>query len=570
MRRLLALLSLASGLTLLQVQAPALVSASAAPTDSAPAVPKAPAPMPALRKNGAVVQMLVDGKPFVMLAGELHNSSASSSEYMKPIWKKLAAMNLNTVIGTVSWELLEPQEGRFDFALVDDQIRQARVNNMRLVLIWFGTWKNAVASYVPMWVKTDLKRFPRVRSKDGVSQEELTPLGEESLKADATAYGALMRHIRAFDPQHTVIMMQVENETGKLHDSRDRSVLAEAAWKRPVPSALIDYLSENRARLHPELTRLWGANGFKTSGTWPEVFGASPQADEIFMAWHIARYVGKVTEAGKAELPIPMYANAWLVQNEKQTPGGYPSGGPNPHVHDIWRAAAPQIDLLAPDIYLPDFKGVCAQFTRNGNPLFIPETRASVPNLIWALGQHAALGYSPFGIDSLPDGTALGPAYRTLGSMIPVITKHQAEGSVTAVVQDAADQRNQEITIGGYRLSFTFSAGGRGAAQAQPATAASGGTGGSGMQQDNRSFALIINVAPDEYVIAGQGFSLTFAPDTPGPRIAGIGTIDEGRYENGAWIPGRRINGDENGGGTRMQMRGQGIQIQKIKLYRYE
>jgi hypothetical protein len=570
MRHFLALLSLASGLTLLQVQAPAPVSAAAAPTGLGPAVASAPAPMPAIGKNGAVAQMMVGGQPFIMLAGELHNSSASSSEYMKPIWKKLAGMNLNTVIGTVSWELLEPHEGRFDFALVDDQIRQARANHMRLVLIWFGTWKNAVASYVPMWVKTDLKRFPRVQSKDGVGQEELTPLGEESLKADAKAYGALMRHIRAFDPQHTVIMMQVENETGKLHDSRDRSALAEAAWRSPVPPALMNYLSENRARLHPELTRVWGSNGFKTSGTWPEVFGAGLQADEIFMAWHIARYVGKVTEAGKAELPIPMYANAWLVQNENQAPGGYPSGGPNPHVHDIWRAAAPQIDLLAPDIYVPDFKGVCAQFTRNGNPLFIPEARASVPNLIWALGQHAALGYSPFGIDSLPEGTALAAAYRTLAGMIPVIAKYQTEGRVTAVVQDSADQRNQEIAFGGYRLSFTFSTGGRGSPQAQPQAAASGGTGGFGTQQDNRSFALIINVAPDEYVIAGQGFSLTFAPDTPGPTVAGIGTIDEGRYEKGVWIPGRRINGDENGGGTRMQMRGQGIGIQKINLYRYE
>jgi len=524
----------------------------------------------------------VDGKPFIMLSGELHNSSASSSEYMKPIWKKLAAMNLNTVIGTVSWELLEPQEGKFDFTLVDDQIRQARAHNMRLVLIWFATWKNAVASYIPMWVKTDLKRFPRVQSKDGIGQEELTPLGAESLAADAKAYRALMRHIRAFDPQHTVIMMQVQNETGKLHDSRDRSPLAEAAWNQPVPSALMNYLSENKAKLAPELTKVWGANGFKTSGTWPEIFGSAPEADEIFMAWYIARYVGKVTEAGKAELPIPMYANAWLVQGSPI--GRYPSGGPNPQVHDIWRAAAPQLDLLAPDIYVPDFKGTCANFTRNGNPLFIPEARASVPNLIWAIGRHAALGYSPFGIENLPEDTPLGPAYKALAGMIPVLTKYQADGKVTAVVQDAADQRTQEISFGGYKLTFALSAGGRGMPQAQTAQPAAGGrgmpqaqgqtaqpaAGGRGMPQQNLGFALIINTAPDEFLLAGQGFSLTFAPDTPGLKIAGIGTIDEGRYEKGVWIPGRRINGDENGGGTRMQMRGQGIGMQKIKLYRYE
>ena len=531
---------------------------------AAPQAATAPAPIPAIRTNGAVKQMMVDGKPFLMLSGELHNSSASSVEYMKPIWKKLEAMNLNTVIGTVSWELLEPREGKFDFTLVDDQIRQARAHNMRLVLIWFATWKNAVASYVPIWVKTDLKRFPRVQSKDGISQEELTPLGDDSMRADAKAYRELMRHIHAVDPQHTVIMMQVENETGKLHDSRDRSPLAEAAYKNPVPAELMSYLSENQAKLAPELRTIWGANGLKTSGTWSEVFGSDPAGEEIFTAWYIARYVGRVVEAGKAELPIPMYANTWLSQGPQQI-GQYPAGGPNPWVHDIWRAAAPKLDLLAPDIYSPDFKGMCASFTRNGNPLFIPEARASVPNLIWAIGQHAALGYSPFGIEDLPEGTPLGAAYKDLGGMIPIITKYQAEGQVTAVVQDQADQRSQEISFGGYKLVFSFSASGRGAQTQAPAA-----PGGLGMSQDNRGYALIVNIAPDEFLIAGQGVSVSFAPETPGPKIAGIGYIDEGRYERGAWIPGRRINGDEDGGGTRMSTRGQGIGIQKIKLYRYE
>jgi len=535
-----------------------------APSVAAPAAAGAPVPMPAIQTNGSVKRMTVDGRPFLMLSGELHNSSASSIEYMKPIWKKLEAMNLNTVIGTVSWELLEPREGKFDFTLVDDQIRQARAHNLRLVLIWFATWKNAVASYVPLWVKTDTKRFPRVQSNRGVSQEELSPFGEESMRADAKAFRELMRHIRIADPQHTAIMMQVENETGKLHDSRDRSALAEAAYKQPVPPGLMSYLSQNKATLAPELTKVWGAGGFRTSGSWPEVFGSDPAGEEIFTAWYIATYVGKVAEAGKTELPIPMYANAWLAEGPQQI-GQYPAGGPNPWVHDIWRAAAPKLDLLAPDIYAPDFKGVCANFTRNGNPLFIPEARASVPNLVWAIGRHAALGYSPFGIESLPEDTPLAAAYKTLRELIPVITRYQAEGKVTAVVQDQVDQRSQEISFGGYKLSFSFSAGGRGAQTQAPAAPA-----GLEASQDNRAFALIINTAPDEFVIAGQGVGLTFAPDTPGPKIAGIGYIDEGRYERGVWIPGRRINGDENGGGTRMSIRGQGIGIQKIGLYRYE
>jgi hypothetical protein len=535
-----------------------------APAQTPPASAAAPkaAPMPAVRKNGAVTQMIVDGKPFLMLSGELHNSSASSIEYMKPIWKKLAAMNLNTVIGTVSWELFEPQEGRYDYALVDDQIRQARAHNMRLVLIWFGTWKNANFSYVPMWVKTDLKRFPRVQSKDGVNQESLTPLGENSLAADAKAYGALMRHIRAVDPRHTVIMMQVENETGMLGDSRDRSPLAEAAWNKPVPAALMSYLSENKAKLLPELTKVWGASGFKTSGTWPEVFGTDAYADEVFSAWHIGRYVGKVAEAGKAELPIPMYANAWLVQREGQLPGGYPSGGPVSRVMDIWKAAAPQLDLLAPDIYLPDFKGVCASYTRSGNTLFIPEARASVPDLFWAVGQHAALGYAPFGIDSLNEDHPIGAAYKALAGMIPVLAKYQADGKVTVVAQQ--DQPAEAISFGGYKLTFNFSSG-RPPQQppaAQPQVP--------GQPRANRPFALIVATAPDEFLIVGQGLNVSFAADSPGPKIAAIGIIDEGRYEKGSWISGRRINGDESNGGNRMQFRGQEIGMQKIKLYRHD
>ncbi len=235
------------------------------------------APLPQVRQNGAVKHLYVDNEPYIMLTGELHNSSASSVDYMKPIWDNLAAMHLNTVIGTASWELVEPEEGRFDFSLVDAQLKEARQRSMRLVLIWFATWKNASSNYVPHWVKADPKRFPRMVFKPqpaggrrmgvpgGIGP--LSPLGEAMLKADATAFRALMRHIKSVDPQHTVIMMQVENEAGSLGDSRDRSPLAEAAWARPVPGDMMDYFNKNKATLLPEMQEVWGRNGYKTSGT---------------------------------------------------------------------------------------------------------------------------------------------------------------------------------------------------------------------------------------------------------------------------------------------------------------
>lgn len=278
------------------------------------------------------------------------------------------------------------------------------------------------------------------------------------------------------------------------------------------------------------------------------------------MAWHVGRYIGKVAEAGKTELAIPMYANAWLVQNAEQLPGGYPSGGPVSRVMDIWKAAAPQLDLLAPDIYVPDFKGVCASFTRNGNPLFIPEARASVPNLFWAIGQHAALGYSPFGIENLAEDHPLGKAYEVLGGMIPMLTKYQAEGKVIPVMQGA--ERTQSISFGGYKMAIAFGGGGRGAGGGAPPPATP-------PTQEPAGYGLIVNTAPDEFLFVGTGMTVTFATDSPGPKFAGIGIIDEGRFQGGKWIPGRRINGDESGSGNRLSVRTLDLAM-KIKLYRHD
>ncbi len=357
-----------------------------------PAHDAAASGLPHLEKNGQTLQLLVDGRPYLMLAGELHNSSASSPAYMKPVWDKLAGLNVNTVIGTASWELVEPVEGQFDFTAVDAQVRSAGEHGMRLVLIWFGTWKNASSSYAPLWVKRNARRFPIASTKSGAGSfmgmpvDSLSAFGQATIAADARAFRALMRHLRESDPRHTVIMVQVENEAGLLGDSRDRSPLAEEAWSMPVPRELLDYLEQHKSRLLPEVSRVWEARGSKRAGTWPQVFGTDPAAEEIFMAWNIGRAVEKVAEAGKSELLIPMYANAWLGPQPRQSlPGQYPSGGPVAGMLDIWRAAAPHLDLFAPDIYVADFQGVCDLYTRSGNPLFIPEARPNIPNLFWAV-----------------------------------------------------------------------------------------------------------------------------------------------------------------------------------------
>ncbi len=577
-------------------------------------------PPPQIRQNGAVKQMFVDGKPLIMLSGELHNSSASSIEYMKPIWDKLAAMHLNTVISTVSWELTEPEEGKFSFDLVDAQIEEARKRGMRLVVIWFASWKNGESTYPPLWVKSNPRTFPvqqrkpRAEGRSGMffggdRTLPLSPLGEASMLAEARAFRALMRHIREIDPQHTVIMMQVDNEIGLLGDSRDRSKLADAAWAKPVPAELMEYLARNKATLLPEMQELWGRNDYRASGTWAEIFGKDEWAEEAFMAWHYARYIEKVIREGKAELNIPMYVNAWLgPQPGAALPGSWPSGGPVARVMDVWRAGAPSVDLFAPDIYVQDFKGTCALYARSGNPLFIPEARDQVGNLFWALGHHSALGWAVFGIEDLSAESQVARAYGALGEMVPQLAEWQAAGKVAgALLLDG--EESQVLSMGGYKVTLSrprrrgpggapapaaaagnasVQAGQPTATQAAPApgspassaapagaptTAAPAPLGAGGvssgsraMPEDTRPFGLVINTAPDEFLLIGSNLSLSFAVDSPEPKNVAVGTIDEGRYVTGRWVPGRRLNGDEG----RPSLRSGSIGMLKIRLFQYE
>jgi beta-galactosidase GanA len=296
--------------------------------------------LPHLEKRGVATQLIVDNKPFLILGGELHNSSSSSVDHMKPVWPQLAAMHLNTVLLPVAWETIEPEEGKFDFRCVDGLLEGARENNLKLVFLWFGTWKNTYSSYVPAWVKTDTERFPRVQTSDGRGTERLSPFSTAARDADARAFAKLMRHLREADGErHTVLMVQVENEVGVIPESRDHSAAANAAFAGAVPSALMSFLQKHRTALDPEFCAVWERAGGKTAGTWQEVFGGGSLTNDLFMAWHYATFIEHVTATGKAEYPLPMFANAALIRPNYE-PGQYNSGGPLPHSMDVWHAAA--------------------------------------------------------------------------------------------------------------------------------------------------------------------------------------------------------------------------------------
>jgi len=501
-----------------------------------------------------------------MLGGEVSNSIASNLDSIRPAWPKLAAMHINTVLTPVSWELLEPQEGKFDFSLVDGQIRDARSNNLRLVLLWFGSWKNSVSTYAPLWVKKDTKRFPLLVDENGNTLNMLSVFPESNWKADAKAYAALMRHLREVDSQtRTVLIMQVENEVGIRGALRDHSPEADKALNGPVPKQLMEYLVKHRDALVPEFRKQWENAGGKTSGTWTEVFGKGRRFDGIFMAWRYASYMDKVAAAGKAEYPLPTFVNAALGDQV----GQYSSGGPLWDVINVWQAAAPNIDMLSPCTYWSKFTEWCARYDRSGNPLFIPETRADPGQAFYAIGRHALIGFSPFGIERSADpNSPLSRAYDVLSQLAPMILEAQAKGAIASVGLDQ-ETSSDKVQLGGYTFEVrpvgmrSTSAppsgqpgtepGGRGGAVpaeqsgAPPSARGSSAAGIPGMvpAAPIPSYALILSTVPDQFIVAGAGIQMTFQPIGPGPRIAAIGTAEEGKYVGGRWVPGRRLNGDD-------------------------
>ena len=581
---------------------------------------------PHLEARHGARQLIVDGKPFLVLSGELGNSAASSRAWMKPIWTQLAQRNLNTVIASITWQMIEPVEGQFDFSSVDNCIEDARSNNLHLVFLWFASWKNGQSSYPPDWVKQDAKRFPWIKDSAGQTLNVLSTFGDELCKADAKAFAALMRHIREVDgKQHTVLMMQVENEVGTVNDSRDRSPAANAAYAAPVPRDLMNYLIKHRATLAPELLEVWAANGNKTSGSWEEVFGPGKPpgvklygddltqelkdkywrqqiwaSDLFFMAWRYAMFLNKVAAAGKAEYDIPMYANAWLQQPGCPRPGEFPSGGPVPQVNDIWRFGAPSIDFLAPDLYLSQFDETCARYTRNGNPLFIPEanTGGQAPaNAITCLIKYNGIGFSPFGIErdraggrggfggrggqvpstndvpTAPPPDAFAQTYALLQYLAPVILENQGRGTI-AFLKDTTDTNApvQEVKLGDYILNIKYGAntdsgrGGRGGFGG----GFGGFGGGGGTTATNVSpLRMVINTGPGAYVFGGGPMSVTFKPVNPERGTVGLSSTVETLNQDGRWVPGRWINGDETQHNNRTGYETNGVSMRSFGIYGY-
>ncbi|MGA2741128.1 MAG: DUF5597 domain-containing protein [Bryobacteraceae bacterium] len=486
----------------------------------------AQSPIPRIIQKDGRYALLVDGAPYLILGAQVNNSSAWPAMLPK-VWPAIEYLQANTVEIPVYWEQFEPEPGRFDYATVDTLLSQAREHRVRLVLLWFGTWKNGSQHYMPLWMKRDPERYPRVIGAKGQQVDSPSPHAAATLAADKRAFGALMRHLKVSDPRRTVIMVQVENEAGTYGSVRDHSPEAQRAFEGPVPAELL-------AALHIS----------KPAANWSEAFGAD--ADEFFHAWSVAHFVGQVAAAGKAEYPLPLYANAALRDPLKPgSPSTYESGGPTDNVIPIWKAAAPALDLLAPDIY----QRALELYSCPGNPLFIPETGnlpAGARFFFAALGR-GAIGYAPFGIDytgfsNAPLGAprlneeSLAPFalnYKLIGPMMREIARLNFEGKLQTAVEEK-DEHSQALTFGPWTAVVSY-----GVPQFGFGNNPKG-------NPEPIGRALVAQLADNQFLVAGFFCRVDFHPSdsAPGKRRE-FRRVEEATYQGGAFKAIRLWNGDQ-------------------------
>lgn len=488
------------------------------------------ASMPRIVQQDGRYALLVDGKPFLMLGAQVNNSSAWPA-MMPKVWPAIEQIHANTVEMPIYWEQWEPSPGRFDPSVLHLLLAQAREHHVHLVLLWFGTWKNGSGHYTPSFIKLDEARGPHVVTRDGRKVDSLSPYSQFTLDADRTAFTALMRELRASDPQHTVLMVQVENEIGTYGSVRDFSPAAQKLFNAPVPGELL-------AALH------------KQPGTWPEVFGAD--ADEFFYAWSIARYVNQIAVAGKAVYPLPMYINVATRDPFHGTPGSYESGGAVDRVLAIWKAGAPAIDLIAPDLYNPDYATYTTLldlYHRPDNAMFVPENgnTPQYARYFYAALGHGAIGWSVFGIDQTGfsnaplgapriDDAAIAPFAlndEIFGPIDRQVAQLNFEGKLQAVAEDPANHY-QHLTFGDWKVLVGYGLPQFGAQDNRSAKGNDPADGG----------AMVAQLGPDEFLVTAVHARVDFLPADSGKQRQFL-RVEEGSYQNGVWHMTRIWNGDQ-------------------------
>jgi len=496
-----------------------------------------------VQKDGRYA-LMVDGAPYLMLGVQANNSSAWP-DYLSKVWPAVETLHANTVELPIYWEQLEATPGKYDFTVVDQIVSPAHWHHLHLVLLWFGTWKNGSSHYTPEWIKLDQAKYPFLVGKDGQTIDSPSTFSPARLEADKSAFRALMHHLDQYDTQHTVLMVQVENEAGVWGGVRDYSPEAEKAFAGPVPEKLVKGLG-------------------KQPGTWRQVFG--DDADETFQAWCIATYIEQVAEAGRTAFAIPLYVNAAL--RDPFNPGhapSYESGAPTDNNIALWKIAAPSIDLIAPDIYMPEYAKYMKSielYKRPNNPLLIPETGSSAEyaRYVFAAIGQGAIGWAPFGLDlsrsgffrrvflnesdEAMDAATLKPfaqQYELLAPISRLLAKANFEGKLRGASEDPA-QHTQTLSFDRWTATISYGMPAFGN-EATPTgnTPVDGGV-------------VIAQLGPDEFLVAGHDARVDFAPvGQQGKKRLWL-KVEEGKYDAaGNWKMARIWNGDQTDYGLNLK-----------------
>lgn len=532
-------------------------------------------------RDNSTARIVVNDRPMLMIGGELGNSSASTPEDVKRTFSHLHKMGLNTVLVPVSWELIEPQEGEFDMGTLDVILSEARHNELKVVLLWFGAWKNSMSCYAPEWFKRDVKRFPRAHTSEGVPVEEASSLSKNVLEADKRAFCHVMAYLRDHDAlEQTVIMVQVENEIGMIEVPRDYSANATRLYQSAVPKQLTDYLKRHQKSLHPYLKEKLQPQA-KAGANWAQLFGDDIYTEEIFQTWTYATYVEQIAKAGREIYNLPMYVNVALNSRDRK-PGQYPSGGPLAHLIDLWHCGAPSIDVLGVDIYDKGIKSWLAKYHLPNNPLFVPEIRLEDKDAMYALyafGHHGAMGFCPFSIEDYPltttsnandwkqmdlsqddqlnafssVGSSLSPlvaSYQLLRQTEPLILERQGTKDMDAVLLDNEQREAEIVTADGIRLTVKHSY-------------SLGWEPGAKDTEWPETACIILRLGKEDYLVIGSGVVVTFQQ-----RI-GLAKCEEVEIVDGKLHIIRHLNGDQTHQGRHVRIPVGAFQIQHFKLYRY-
>lgn len=498
------------------------------------------------------------GKPFFPIGTQAHNSSGYSMEELSDLWTVCRLMEVNSCAIAVSWERFEPEEGHFDTEIVQEIIKACKERDLKLILLWFGTWKNGHMKYVPQWVKQDTARFPRVLTQEGYAIGNLSSFYPETLHADQKAFVKLMETIKTCDPNREVVLaVQVQNELGIVGRSvRDFGPEAQRMYEAPVPSVVVEKLKE--ASPTEDAVQAWRACGSKEGGNWADSFGR--YGHEALQAYSMSCYVDAIAAAGKEVHPLPMYTNVWLDKQDFDIPGiGYPAGGPVSKNLFFWRTFAPHLDMICPDMYLqsrPDYHEHIRRYFRPDNPLYLPETGCGLPSalhLFPAIAQYGLTGVHFFGAESVlasdgslrPDALPMKEDFQCLNAVWPLLIRERDNGRIQAVEQQEFST-SQQLFFDGIRIMARFGPFPRNGDYHHRDT------------EPKRGRGLIIQLSEREFVLCGAGFSAAFRTNPPltEPKVPlqedqlehfmNYITVEEGYFDSDCNWHCRRIrNGDQ-------------------------